>query len=69
VTVSTAHKAKGPEWPAVKIADDFLPRQNTDQHDAQGPPDPVTVGIWLSESDGGSVDHVGTVGFTALAPP
>lgn len=28
VTVSTAHKAKGREWPAVKIADDF-PRPQT----------------------------------------
>jgi hypothetical protein len=32
VTVSTAHKAKGREWPLVKIADDFTPPM------ADGPP-------------------------------
>ena len=36
VTVSTAHKAKGREWPRVKIADDFTPPQDTDQQDAEG---------------------------------
>ncbi|WP_329347183.1 UvrD-helicase domain-containing protein [Streptomyces sp. NBC_01261] len=36
VTVSTAHKAKGREWPRVKIADDFTPPKNTDQQDAEG---------------------------------
>ena len=29
VTVSTAHKAKGREWPCVKIADDFSPPQDS----------------------------------------
>ncbi|MFI5966967.1 UvrD-helicase domain-containing protein [Streptomyces asoensis] len=38
VTVSTAHKAKGREWPAVRIADDFPPPRDTDQHDAEGRP-------------------------------
>ncbi|MER5656476.1 UvrD-helicase domain-containing protein [Streptomyces sp. NPDC002131] len=43
VTVSTAHKAKGREWPTVKIADDFPPPQDTDQHDAHGRPIPEPV--------------------------
>jgi len=36
VTVSTAHKAKGREWAHVKIADDFTPPKDTDQHDDTG---------------------------------
>jgi len=36
VTVSTAHKAKGREWPRVKIAEDFTPPQDTDQQDDAG---------------------------------
>ncbi|MEU9456532.1 UvrD-helicase domain-containing protein [Streptomyces sp. NPDC048277] len=36
VTVSTAHKAKGREWPSVKVADDFTPPKDTDQQDAEG---------------------------------
>lgn len=43
VTVSTAHTAKGREWTAVRIADDFPPPQDTDQHDAQGRPIPEPV--------------------------
>ncbi|MFI8989859.1 UvrD-helicase domain-containing protein [Streptomyces antimycoticus] len=43
VTVSTAHKAKGREWPTVRIADDFPPPKDTDQHDAQGVPIPEPV--------------------------
>ncbi|MER6563482.1 UvrD-helicase domain-containing protein [Streptomyces sp. NPDC001027] len=43
VTVSTAHTAKGREWPAVRIADDFPPPKDTDQHDAQGRPIPEPV--------------------------
>ncbi|TQJ55978.1 UvrD-helicase domain-containing protein [Streptomyces sp. SLBN-115] len=43
VTVSTAHKAKGREWPTVKIADDFPEPKDTDQHDAQGRPIPESV--------------------------
>ncbi|MFE6624879.1 UvrD-helicase domain-containing protein [Streptomyces sp. NPDC057740] len=38
VTVSTAHKAKGREWPTVKIADDFPPPPDSDQHDDRGRP-------------------------------
>ncbi|MEY9490910.1 superfamily I DNA/RNA helicase [Streptomyces calvus] len=43
VTVSTAHKAKGREWPTVQIADDFPPPKDSDQHDAQGQPIPEPV--------------------------
>ncbi|MER5214758.1 UvrD-helicase domain-containing protein [Streptomyces sp. NPDC002838] len=43
VTVSTAHTAKGREWPTVKIGDDFPPPKDTDQHDAQGRPVPEPV--------------------------
>ncbi|CAM5585552.1 ATP-dependent DNA helicase Rep [Streptomyces alboniger] len=46
VTVSTAHKAKGREWPRVKIADDFTPPQDSDQHDdaGQAVPGPIDDG-------------------------
>ncbi|MGW6739319.1 UvrD-helicase domain-containing protein [Streptomyces sp. NPDC055025] len=43
VTVSTAHKAKGREWPNVKIADDFTPPKDTDQHDDTGRPIPGPI--------------------------
>ncbi|WP_455430932.1 3'-5' exonuclease [Streptomyces bottropensis] len=43
VTVSTAHTAKGREWPTVRIADDFPPPKDTDQHDVQGRPVPEPV--------------------------
>ncbi|MDG5809084.1 UvrD-helicase domain-containing protein [Streptomyces ossamyceticus] len=43
VTVSTAHSAKGREWPTVRIGDDFPPPKDTDQHDAQGRPIPEPV--------------------------
>jgi superfamily I DNA/RNA helicase len=43
VTVSTAHKAKGREWANVRIADDFLPPKDTDQHDANGHPVPGRI--------------------------
>ncbi|MFE0332483.1 3'-5' exonuclease, partial [Streptomyces sp. NPDC058960] len=36
VTVSTAHKAKGREWPCVRIADDFTPPKDSDQEDDKG---------------------------------
>ncbi|MFJ7182382.1 UvrD-helicase domain-containing protein [Streptomyces massasporeus] len=36
VTVSTAHRAKGREWARVKIADDFTPPPDSDQHDDAG---------------------------------
>lgn len=41
--MSIAHKAKGREWPAVKIAKDFPEPKDTDQHDNQGRPIPVLV--------------------------
>ncbi|MEV8628560.1 UvrD-helicase domain-containing protein [Streptomyces sp. NPDC051079] len=46
VTVSTAHKAKGREWPEVKIADDFTPPKDTDEQDSQGKaiPGPIDQG-------------------------
>lgn len=46
MTVSTAHKAKGREWPRVKIADDFTPPQDSDQHDdaGQAVPGPIDDG-------------------------
>jgi superfamily I DNA/RNA helicase len=43
VTVSTAHKAKGREWPQVKIADDFTPRTGNSQPDAPGQNTPPPV--------------------------
>ncbi|MGW1886932.1 UvrD-helicase domain-containing protein [Streptomyces sp. NPDC001970] len=43
VTVSTAHKAKGREWPTVKIADDFTPPKDTDQRDDNGHPIPGPI--------------------------
>lgn len=43
VTVSTAHKAKGREWDAVKIAEDFPEPKDTDQHDNEGRPIPGPV--------------------------
>ncbi|AVV46760.1 DNA helicase [Streptomyces sp. P3] len=44
VTVSTAHKAKGREWPRVLIADDFARAHDnnaSDQADNTPPPDPI----------------------------
>jgi hypothetical protein len=43
VTVSTAHKAKGREWPNVKIADDFHPPKDTDSRDESGNPVPGPI--------------------------
>lgn len=43
VTVSTAHKAKGREWPQVRIADDFPPPPDSDQQDDSGRPIPEPV--------------------------
>ncbi|WP_318205854.1 UvrD-helicase domain-containing protein [Streptomyces sp. SCL15-4] len=40
VTISTAHKAKGREWPRVLIADDF-PRPKEDHNEAATPTDPI----------------------------
>ncbi|MDF3300068.1 UvrD-helicase domain-containing protein [Streptomyces tropicalis] len=39
VTISTAHKAKGREWPCVLIADDFA---RPKQHQQEGSDDPAT---------------------------
>ncbi|MET8979001.1 UvrD-helicase domain-containing protein [Streptomyces sp. NPDC004539] len=44
VTVSTAHKAKGREWPRVLIADDFTRSKDnhaSDQTNTPPPPDPI----------------------------
>jgi superfamily I DNA/RNA helicase len=43
VTVSTAHTAKGREWPTVQVGNDFPPPKDTDQHDDQGRPVPEPV--------------------------
>ncbi|MER8072980.1 UvrD-helicase domain-containing protein [Streptomyces sp. NPDC094034] len=43
VTISTAHRAKGREWPNVRIADDFTPPKDTDQHDETGQPIPGPI--------------------------
>ncbi|REK84673.1 ATP-dependent helicase [Streptomyces inhibens] len=43
VTVSTAHKAKGREWPTVRIADDFQPPPDSDQQDDSGRPIPRPI--------------------------
>ncbi|MEV6013383.1 UvrD-helicase domain-containing protein [Streptomyces sp. NPDC051976] len=43
VTVSTAHKAKGREWPRVQIAADFHPPKDTDELGPDGSPIPGPV--------------------------
>ncbi|MET9562203.1 UvrD-helicase domain-containing protein [Streptomyces tauricus] len=43
VIVSTAHTAKGREWPTVQIGNDFPPPKDTDECDAQGHPVPEPV--------------------------
>ncbi|OIJ63410.1 UvrD-helicase domain-containing protein [Streptomyces mangrovisoli] len=43
VIVTTAHSAKGREWPTVRIGDDFPPPKSTDQTDMQGRPVPKPV--------------------------
>lgn len=43
ITVSTAHKAKGREWPHVRIAADFTPPADTDELDAEGRPVPGPI--------------------------
>ncbi|MEV6319141.1 UvrD-helicase domain-containing protein [Streptomyces sp. NPDC051776] len=43
VMVSTAHKAKGREWSAVRIGDDFLPPKDSDQLDETGQPVPGPI--------------------------
>lgn len=44
VTVSTAHKAKGREWPSVKIAGDFQPPRDSNQLDDSGRPIRASIG-------------------------
>ncbi|MFD7924027.1 UvrD-helicase domain-containing protein [Streptomyces sp. NPDC059740] len=44
ITISTAHKAKGREWPRVRIAEDFLPPADSeDRTDAHGNPLPGPI--------------------------
>ncbi|WP_405763843.1 UvrD-helicase domain-containing protein [Actinacidiphila glaucinigra] len=43
VTVSTVHKAKGREWPQVKIAEDFHPPKDSDKRDEHGNPVPGPI--------------------------
>ncbi|WP_327299465.1 MULTISPECIES: UvrD-helicase domain-containing protein [unclassified Streptomyces] len=43
VTVTTAHKAKGREWPNVRIADDFHPPKDSEEKDDQGRPLPGPI--------------------------
>ncbi|MEU9382490.1 UvrD-helicase domain-containing protein [Streptomyces sp. NPDC048279] len=42
-TVSTAHKAKGREWPRVKIADDFTPPGHSDPPETATAPAPRPI--------------------------
>lgn len=43
VTVSTAHKAKGREWPRVRIANDFTPPEDSEERDETGRPIPGPI--------------------------
>ncbi|KPC60013.1 UvrD-helicase domain-containing protein [Streptomyces chattanoogensis] len=43
VTVSTAHRAKGREWPGVRIADDFTGPDDLDDHAEDGTPLPGPI--------------------------
>jgi superfamily I DNA/RNA helicase len=43
VTVSTIHKAKGREWPTVRIADDFPEPEDPDNTDPDGEPLPGKI--------------------------
>ncbi|MFH8592023.1 UvrD-helicase domain-containing protein [Streptomyces rimosus] len=45
VTVSTTHRAKGREWPAVRIADDFTAPDDLDEQDADGGPVPGPIDL------------------------
>ncbi|MEU7593541.1 UvrD-helicase domain-containing protein [Streptomyces sp. NPDC039022] len=45
VTVSTAHRAKGREWPTVRIADDFTGPDDLDERDEHGEPLPGPVDL------------------------
>ncbi|MGH3974947.1 MAG: UvrD-helicase domain-containing protein [Pseudonocardiaceae bacterium] len=43
ITVSTAHKAKGREWPSVRIAEDFTEPEDPENVDAMGEPLPCKI--------------------------
>jgi hypothetical protein len=43
ITVSTAHKAKGREWPSVRIAEDFVEPEDPDNLDSSGRPRPGPI--------------------------
>ncbi len=43
VTVSTVHKAKGREWPSVRIAEDFTEPEDPDNNDPTGQPLPGPI--------------------------
>ncbi|WP_405763877.1 UvrD-helicase domain-containing protein [Actinacidiphila glaucinigra] len=43
VTISTAHKSKGREWPQVEIAEDFYPPKDSDEKDEHGNPLPGPI--------------------------
>ncbi|MFH8343223.1 UvrD-helicase domain-containing protein [Streptomyces sp. NPDC018045] len=45
VTVSTAHRSKGREWPTVRIADDFTGPDDLDERDADGEPLPGPIDL------------------------
>ncbi|MFI0262170.1 UvrD-helicase domain-containing protein [Streptomyces sp. NPDC017056] len=45
VTISTAHRAKGREWPTVRIADDFTGPDDLDERGADGEPLPGPVNV------------------------
>ncbi|WP_078865954.1 UvrD-helicase domain-containing protein [Streptomyces sp. NRRL S-1448] len=45
VTVSTAHRAKGREWPSVRIADDFTGPDDLDECDETGQPLPGPIDV------------------------
>ncbi|OKI08330.1 DNA helicase [Streptomyces sp. CB02923] len=45
VTVSTAHRAKGREWPTVRIADDFTGPDDLDERDTDGEPLPGPIDL------------------------
>src|SRR5690606_32503442 len=46
ITISTAHKAKGREWPSIRIAEDFTPPpDDEDQQDEHGNPRPGPIDL------------------------
>jgi superfamily I DNA/RNA helicase len=71
VAVSTAHTAKGREWPSVRIAHDFPPPKDTDQHDAHGHPIPEPVRDYVAVTRGRHHLDLGGLSWidTHPAPP